>query len=97
MYFQYDVDKNGTISPEEFISLLKHTASVFEYIEPTPMDISEYIDKADLNKDGQVDFREFEVFIATMRRQKEKLEQVRSSIETLLLSFYWLFVFTTLS
>ena len=56
---EYDKNKDGRLSREELVPLLKKVAKALNLPEPKEKDVEDGIKNLDLNKNGVLEFNEF--------------------------------------
>ncbi|EAR85171.1 EF-hand pair protein (macronuclear) [Tetrahymena thermophila SB210] len=65
LFIQHDVNKSGSLNPEEVATLITalFSSNGIEGYQPTPEDVRLYIQEVDTNKDGLIQYQEFETYV----------------------------------
>ncbi|KAL4444806.1 hypothetical protein ABPG74_016014 [Tetrahymena malaccensis] len=65
LFIQHDVDKTGSLNPEEVATLITalFSSNGIEGYKPTPEDVRLYIQEVDTNQDGLIQYQEFETYV----------------------------------
>ncbi|KAL4493640.1 hypothetical protein ABPG72_004133 [Tetrahymena utriculariae] len=65
LFIQHDVNKTGSLNPEEVAALITSlfSSNDIEGYKPTPEDVRLYIQEVDTNQDGLILYQEFETYV----------------------------------